>query len=502
MTTEYAAPAADPIYRLPPGELWPERVLTAAQLAESRDWGHGPLGLEALHARGITGAGVTVAVLDTGVDAAHPDLRARTLPGRDFTGGTSPADRQGHGTHCAGIVAASSNGDGLIGAAPDAKVLPVKVLDDGGSGASTWIAAGIRWAADQGADVLSLSLGGPAADAGTRAAIQYATGKGCWVVCAAGNDGRPATSYPGHYPESVAVAAVDKDLRRATFSTINPQNDVGAPGVSILSTLPNGRYGNMSGTSMATPYVAGCLALVRGELKRLGRPVPDQAALLAAIGRTSRDIAPAGPDADTGAGLVQPAALLADLAGGPTPPPDPTVPPPTPEQQLVWITLPNLPVVRGVIPVGRYAARIEPRAAKELVPDLPQPEPLMSTVTIPVGKQPVEIFGLKVGSVPAHTLTGTIKADAGPAAPADWLAGLLRQLCQLGPQLPPPLNHGLALVCYFLSEVPGAGAQLKPADVLRLLCQYAHLLPAPYGTLVSLACRFLVRAEAAPCGCN
>jgi subtilisin len=313
----------DPVYRLPPDELEPEVTYSArlfAAMADERDWGHVPLGLEVLHGRGIKGKGVTVAILDTGIDTAHPDLADRVLAGKDFTGGNGYGDEQGHGSHCAGIVAASTNGDGLIGAAPEARLLVGKVLDDSGSGRSSWIAAGIRWAADSGADIVSLSLGGPGADTATREAIRYAVAKGVWVVAAAGNSGKAGDNFPGHYTESCAVAAVGQDLKRASFSTLNDGNDIAAPGVSILSTLPGGRYGRMSGTSMATPYVAGCLALVRGSLKAAGKPIPPQSAMLDALGRTARDLASAGPDAETGAGLIETAKLLELLMGTPTTP--------------------------------------------------------------------------------------------------------------------------------------------------------------------------------------
>ena len=260
-----------------------------------------------------------------------PPRSARTagLPHRDFTGSpVGAADRQGHGTHCAGIAAASGDGQGIVGAAPDARVLAVKVLGDGGSGLSTWIAAGIRYAADQGADVISMSLGGPSPDQATRDAIRYAVGKGCWVVAAAGNEGPGTIGFPGGYPESCSVAAVGQDLQRAGFSSTNAEVDVAAPGVQIWSTLPGNRYGAMSGTSMATPYAAGSLACVRGALKAAGVAVPDQAGLLAAVKATAKDIAPAGPDTGTGAGLLDPTALLARLLGPnqPSPPPPPPVP--------------------------------------------------------------------------------------------------------------------------------------------------------------------------------
>lgn len=328
-TVAEAIAGGEPIYEIPPIERQPELSIRADMLAESRDWGHAMLGIEALHARGILGEGVTVAICDTGIAVQHRDLAQRIVPAgnKDFTG--SPAgffDVQGHGTHCAGIVGSSADGEGLIGVAPKARLMALKCLNDQGSGASSWIAAAIRHAADNGADIISASLGGPMQDPQTRAAAQYAISKGCWFVAAAGNDSREANSYPGHYPELIAVAAVNRDGNRASFSTINPENDVAAPGVSIMSTLPNDRYGQMSGTSMATPYVAGCLALLRGELKRVGAKMPTQAELLKAIEVTAKDVQPAGRDAGTGWGLVNPAGLIALLVT--TLPPVPPTPEP------------------------------------------------------------------------------------------------------------------------------------------------------------------------------
>lgn len=320
-----ALPPDEPIYTIPPIEWEPEVSIAAHMLAESRDWSHTNLGIQELHERGVRGDNVVIAICDTGVDVNHPDLRDRLIADfhRDFTRSPSGfVDRQGHGTHCSGIAFAAANGDGIIGCAPGARGFAVKVLSDQGSGASSWIAAGIRYAADRGADIISLSLGGPGADPQTRAAIQYAIGLGAWVVCAAGNDGRQTSSYPGHYPESIAVAATDRNNARASFSTINQENDIAAPGVSILSTLPNGRYGTMSGTSMATPGVAGCLALVRGELKKVGKKAT-QGDVLAAFRAASNDIAPTGRDSGTGFGLISPAKLISHMVGSVTPPPPP-----------------------------------------------------------------------------------------------------------------------------------------------------------------------------------
>lgn len=355
VTMSSALPVGEPIYTIPPIEREPEMLVPAHLLrvvmqGDDRDWGHEALDLPRLHDRAVTGEGVLVAVLDTGVDASHPDLKANvdTTGSKDYTGSRYAwGDRQGHGSHCSGIVAADDDGKGLVGSAPDAKVVAVKVLNDSGSGASSWIAAGIRYAADAGADIISMSLGGPSPDNLTRAAVQYAVSKGCWVVAAAGNSGPNSIDYPGAYPECISVAAVGKDLSRASFSSTNREVDIAAPGVSVMSTIPGGRYAAYSGTSMATPYVAGCLALVRGELKRLGLPVPGQVELMAAMKKTARDLAPVGPDTGTGAGLIQPVALLALLAKDATPPKPPEPPTPEPLPDRVTIESPEL-ARRGV----------------------------------------------------------------------------------------------------------------------------------------------------------
>jgi len=339
-----------PVVGLLPGEAEPELTIRADQLAPSRDWGHELLGLQALHAQGYDGSGTTIAICDTGVDTDHPDLAGRIADGaKDHSGsGTGYKDYQGHGTHVAGIAAA---GGSLIGAAPGAKILPMKVLGDTGSGSSFRIAQGIKDAADKGADVINLSLGGSSPDPYTRAAIEYAISKGVWVVAAAGNDGRAADNFPGHFPSSVAVAAVDRNAKRAGFSTINPENDVAAPGSSILSTLPGGKYGTLSGTSMATPYVAGSLAIVRGALKKANKPIPSQGDLLVLLAKHSKDIDPAGHDAGTGHGLIQPARLLAILL------PEAPQPPPPPKDRVTMELTPSeaklVEAVRAMVEAGR-----------------------------------------------------------------------------------------------------------------------------------------------------
>jgi type VII secretion-associated serine protease mycosin len=232
------------------------------------------------------GKNVKVAVVDTGVQATHPDLAGQVLAGKTFLKGTSitnkaaldpRTDSCGHGTHVAGTIAAlRNNGIGVSGAAPGVKILPVKVLNC--SGYASDVANGIKWAADNGAKVINLSLGGTTDDAGQDAAIAYARSKGAVVVAAAGNNwfdatcnplGNNKTSYPGASPGVIGVAAIQSNYTRSCFSNIGAYVDLAAPGTNVLSTYPTNLtltgfapYASMSGTSMATPYVSAAAALV------------------------------------------------------------------------------------------------------------------------------------------------------------------------------------------------------------------------------------------------
>ena len=226
------------------------------------------------------GAGIKIAILDTGVDQDHPELTGKLTKddqnNKDFTGSGSPDDFFGHGTHVAGIAAAvTNNGAGVAGVGYEAIIMNGKVLADDGSGAYSWIANGIIWAADNGAKVINMSLGGMFGSTTLKNAVNYAWNKGVVIVAAAGNDGRSLANYPAYYTNCIAVAASDQNDAKASFSNYGSWVDVAAPGVSILSTIPNHDnyistnylnnekvYGSLNGTSMATPFVSGLAALV------------------------------------------------------------------------------------------------------------------------------------------------------------------------------------------------------------------------------------------------
>lgn len=265
-------------------------------------WGVGAV--QASAAWSITrGAGVTVAVLDTGVDADHEDLAGQVVAGVDLTGWKAQAggtlDPHGHGTHVAGIIAAADNGVGGLGVAPEAKIMPVRVLDEDGAGYASDVAEGIIYAVDHGALVINLSLGGPTASSAQEAAIDYAVQKGATVLAAAGNSGIGAPpEYPAAFPDVIAVAATTPENAVASFSTRGSYVDVAAPGTMILSTLPGDDYAFESGTSMATPFASGVAALARSL--DVGRPMN----VLGLLTSTATDIDVAGVDPASGAGLI------------------------------------------------------------------------------------------------------------------------------------------------------------------------------------------------------
>lgn len=229
----------------------------------AQQYGHAKMNCPAAWDRSTGDPGVVIAIVDTGVQLNHPDLSSKIVPGYDFVNGdTSADDDEGHGTHCAGIAAAATNnGVGIAGVGYQCKIMPVKVLDSQGSGTYANVAAGITWAADNGAKVISLSLGGPSASATLQSAINYAWNRGVVVVAAAGNSNTSAPSYPAYYDNAIAVGSTDQTDQRSPFSNFGSWVDVAAPGSQIYSTYVGGGYQTLSGTSMACPAVAGLAGL-------------------------------------------------------------------------------------------------------------------------------------------------------------------------------------------------------------------------------------------------
>ena len=206
--------------------------------------------------------GIVVAVLDTGIDGTHPDLQSALVAGYDFVNGDSdPSDDQGHGTASAGVIAArTNNGTGQAGICWRCSLMPVKVLGSNGVGSTSVVAAGIVWAADHGARVISLSLGGEDSTHTLADAVAYAVGKGVVIVASAGNSGNANLNYPAAYPGVIAVAGTTETDELYSWSNFGAWVHVAAPGCNVAPYL-NGEYVNFCGTSSAAPIVAGIAGL-------------------------------------------------------------------------------------------------------------------------------------------------------------------------------------------------------------------------------------------------
>ena len=224
---------------------------------------------------GVTGDGTTIAVIDTGVDLDHPEFSGRIVGGYDFVDGDSIADDgNGHGTHVAGTIAAANDGNGITGVAYDADIMPLRVLNNDGYGWTSDIISAVRWATDNGADVINLSLGGEGYSLAMADAISYASSRGSVVVMAAGNFGGSSPDYPAAHAinHGIAVGAVDRNRSLAGFSNRAGATEldyVTAPGVNVYSAVPGGGYASFNGTSMAAPHVAGVAGLLKSHDRNL-----------------------------------------------------------------------------------------------------------------------------------------------------------------------------------------------------------------------------------------
>lgn len=349
------------------------RALGTPDPLREQQWGLTRLAAETVWAGGDA-TGQVVAVVDTGVDATHPDLAGVVRSGIDLVGrGNGTTDPNGHGTHVAGVVAAvSGNGVGGAGLAQGASLLPVRALDSTGSGYDSDVAEGLVWAVDHGADVANLSLGGEEPSAVLTAAIDYALSKGVTVVAAAGNlgaDGDPVL-YPAATPGVLAVGAVDSALVRPSFSSTGAHLSLAAPGVGILSTVPGGGHQSWSGTSMAAPFVAAAVAVLAA-----GEPGLTPAELGGRLRATADDLGDPGHDSLHGAGMVDLVAAraagmppVAETAPAPAPVVE-TAPAPAPAPVAETAPAPAPAVEAAPAPVVEPSAPpiVEPRSAEPVV---------------------------------------------------------------------------------------------------------------------------------------
>ncbi|NOZ72154.1 MAG: peptidase S8 [Chloroflexi bacterium] len=409
---------------------------------------------------------ITIAIIDTGVDLTHPDLAAHIVSGYDFINNDADAsDDQGHGTHVASIAAAvSDNNEGITGVTWNAKVMPVKVLDSGGSGAISGVADGIRWAVDNGADIINMSLGGSSTSSTLEDAIDYAYSHGVFIVAAAGNDyesGNP-TSYPAAYNHVVAVASTDNSDGHASYSNSGSYVDVAAPGGDpsdsydsnpehwIVGAYWRGSgydYAWLSGTSQAAPHVAGLAALLLSLDPSLG---PDD--LEDIITSTAVDVQAAGWDEFSGYGRIDAAAAVAAVVSAPTATPTPT---PNPAATSTPTDTPVPTYTPTFTPsfTPTWTPTLPPTATPTSPPtDTPTPGPTpTSTPTPPPGATdtPTPTFTPTTAATATPTATATVPATATPTAtltPTPIFTPLPRPQCDVP-----------------LAQQSAAAAQARPA---------------------------------------
>jgi minor extracellular protease Epr len=318
-------PIDESVYRLP--EFTVDRVLPAPSGGE-RDmedrapqptaWHMQKFGIPALWGQlGTRGRGVRVAVIDTGVDARHPALP--TVVAHDYAASGGGADQQGHGTHVCGLIAGA-----YTGVAPDAEVVSIKVFGSNGAATAGNIMRALRDVRDGvfgAVDIVNMSLGSPQPSEEMRLLLLELTARGKLVVCAAGNQGAHdaavgaprfgTVSYPALFENTLAVGSVAENGARSKFSSTGPGVAVMAPGEAVLSTWPNGGAALLSGTSMAAPFLSGCLALLVAACRARGKASPGTDVVRYLLAATYADMEAGGFDLYTGNGCVAPAALIA-----------------------------------------------------------------------------------------------------------------------------------------------------------------------------------------------
>ena len=283
-------------------------AIAPQEVNEVIDWGLQALGIPDIWKK-TQGEGVKVAVLDTGIATSHPDLKSAIVASKDFTK-DGVEDKQGHGTHCAGIVAARHNDVGVIGVAPKADLMIGKVLNNYGSGRFEWIIDGMKWAVDEGADIISMSLGASQGSDALEQAVKDVIAAGKILIVAAGNSGEGSDTikYPGHYEDVICVGSIDSSLERSDFSSTGPNIVIIAPGEGVFSCYPPDKFARLSGTSMATPFVAGVAALILSKHRKSGGKTPcsTQHEMLEHLTKVAIDMEDDGRDHRTGWGIINP----------------------------------------------------------------------------------------------------------------------------------------------------------------------------------------------------
>jgi subtilisin len=306
-----------------------DTILQATVDEYNISWGVKHIGSKIVHDNSVNGTGVKIAVLDTGIDYNHEDLRDNYMGGFDFAFNDSdPFDDSynSHGTHVAGIIAAEKNGIGVVGVAPNASLYAVKVLDGAGFGYASWVIAGIEWAVDNKMDIATMSLGSSPDDPDLHSleiACDNAYNAGVLLVAAAGNTNGGNVTYPAGFDSVIAVTATDQNDQKTSFSPVDPKIELAAPGVDIMSTInkDNG-YGLLSGTSMSAPHVTGVAALLISSdgLKDInGDGVVNYKDVRLQLQNTAKDLGDPGKDNNYGYGLVDAQAAVLGITERPKP---------------------------------------------------------------------------------------------------------------------------------------------------------------------------------------
>lgn len=298
----------------------PDIAVYAIDTELDNSWGVKHIGAGMVHQDGNKGTGVKIAVIDSGIDYNHPDLNDNYAGGYDFYNDDGyPMDDDGHGTHVAGTIGAEDNDSGVVGVAPEADIYALKILGADGSGSYSDVIAALEWCVDNDIQVTNNSYGS-SGDPGdlVKQAFDNANAAGIINIAAAGNEGNPPgrgdnVIYPARWDSVIAVAATDSSDKRAKWSSTGPDVELAAPGVSIVSTLPGGVYGIMSGTSMASPHAAGTAALV------ISSGINGNDAVRQQLINTARDLGEPGLDNYYGYGLLD-AAAAATLVSPNIPP--------------------------------------------------------------------------------------------------------------------------------------------------------------------------------------
>ncbi len=297
----------------------PDIEVQAVDLELDNTWGVSRIGVNPLHDRGNKGSGIKVAVLDTGIDLNHPDLKYDPACSMSFVDGETLDDGNSHGTHVAGTIAALDNDIGVVGIAPESTLCIYKVLNNTGGGNYSDVIAALQEAVDEGVHITNNSYGS-SGDPGltVKAAFDNTYAAGVLNIGAAGNSGNVLgigenCIYPARWQSVIAVAATTQSDSRSSFSSTCPEVELAAPGDQINSTIPSGSYGLKSGTSMASPHVAGTAALIQ-----VAHPTWTNVDIREQLQNTSIDIGESGRDTLLGFGLISAINAVGNVNNPPT----------------------------------------------------------------------------------------------------------------------------------------------------------------------------------------